>query len=96
MCNPGLKPRHWDEITKIVGITISADKDMQLRRLLKDTEIMKFLSQIEEISDNASKEFGIEKILNKMIEDWTKVNAELKSWKETGTYIVTGGSIDEI
>lgn len=96
LCNPGLKSRHWEEITKIVNVPISADKDMQLRRLLSDTEIMKFLPQIEDISDNASKEFGIEKILNKMMDDWSKVLAELKTWKDTGTYIVSGGSIDEI
>ena len=31
-----------------------------------------------------------------MNEDWQIIEAELKAWKDTGTYIVLGGSIDEI
>lgn len=31
-----------------------------------------------------------------MLEDWQPINVELKKWRDTGTYIVAGGSIDEI
>lgn len=31
-----------------------------------------------------------------MIDDWQPVNVELKPWRDTGTFIVSGGSIDEI
>ena len=59
-------------------------------------EVYKNLDQLEDISDTASKEYAIEKILNKMLEDWQIIEAEVKPWKDTGTYIVGGGSIDEI
>jgi hypothetical protein len=29
-----------------------------------------------------------------MKDDWVPVNVELKKWRDTGTYIVAGGSID--
>ena len=31
-----------------------------------------------------------------MKDDWENINVELKSWRDTGTYIVGGGSIDEM
>ena len=39
---------------------------MPLRRLV-EMEIGNHINKLEEISDSASKEFGIEKILNKVI-----------------------------
>jgi len=52
--------------------------------------------RLEEISENASKEFGIEKILEKMKEEWVPIMVELKDWKDTGTYVVAGGSVDDV
>jgi len=49
---------------------------------------------LELIAENAEKEFGIEKIIKKMEDDWEPVNVELKKWRDTGTYIVAGSSID--
>jgi len=31
-----------------------------------------------------------------MLEDWQIIDCELKPWKDTGTFIVSGGSVDEI
>lgn len=31
-----------------------------------------------------------------MYDDWASIEVELKKWKDTGTFIVSGGSIDEI
>ena len=31
-----------------------------------------------------------------MKDDWDPVNVELKKWRDTGTFIVSGGSIDEM
>ena len=59
-------------------------------------EVYRNLAQLEDISDSASKDYAIERILNKMLDDWQIIDAELKAWKDTKTYIVTGGSIDEI
>jgi len=29
-----------------------------------------------------------------MRDDWNPINVELKKWRDTGTFIVAGGSID--
>ena len=31
-----------------------------------------------------------------MKDDWEPINVELKKWRDTGSYIVAGGSIDEM
>lgn len=32
--------------------------------------------------------------MKKMEDDWASVEVELKKWRDTGTYIVAGSSID--
>ena len=44
--------------------------------------------QITELSDTASREWSIEKALDKMIADWEELAFELGPWKETGTFIL--------
>ena len=56
----------------------------------------KYLDRLEDISDTATKEFNIEQIMTKMLGDWDEVHAELQAYKSSGTFRVTGGSIEEI
>ena len=63
--NTGLKDRHWEEISALVGYPAKPDRDLTLSRVI-DLESVKHLVKLEEISDVASKEFNIEKIMNKM------------------------------
>jgi len=95
MCNPGLKGRHWDEITEIVGAKLRGDMDIKLNRLI-DMEITQHIKALEEVSDTASREFGIEQIMAKQRRDWDEVVAEFKSWKDTGTFTVSGATMDEV
>ena len=39
---------------------------------------------IEEISEHASREWSIEKALDKMHADWAELSFELAEWKATG------------
>lgn len=41
----------------------------------------------------ASREFGIEKALDKMMADWEGLAFELGTWKSTGTFILKGRSL---
>lgn len=93
--NQGMKERHWEEISSITGFPIRPDRDLLLSKLI-ELEITKHLPQLEEISDAATKEANIENILNKMQNDWDPVIAELKPWKDTGTFIIAGGTVDEV
>ena len=101
-CNPGLKQRHWNDVNKILGelkhpITIRPENtNITFRRIMGDKGIHSALSKLEEISDTATKEFNIEKILNKMLDDWENYSAELKSHKDTGTFIVSGIFVEDV
>ena len=53
------------------------------------------LQAIEDISEQASREWSIEKALDKMHADWQDLNFELAEWKATGTHILRGGPLDE-
>lgn len=89
ICNPGLKTRHWQEITAAVGFEMGGGKEVSLTKII-DLDVGDHLVRLEEISEAASKEFAIEKILSKMREDWALIQVELKDWKDTGTCIVSG------
>ena len=53
------------------------------------------MQAIEGISEQASREWSIEKALEKMRADWQGLNFELAEWKSTGTHILRGGPLDE-
>jgi dynein heavy chain len=55
---------------------------------LLDDEIEEHLDRIVELSDSASREWGIEKALDKMVTDWEGLVFELGPWKATGTFIL--------
>ena len=86
LCNKGLKDRHWEKISAIVGFQIEPDNSWTLTRLM-DMDIEKFVKDLEDISESASKEFQIEKSLDTQEEEWAPIIAEFKPWKDTGTYI---------
>ena len=48
------------------------------------------LEALQAISLNASKEYGLEKALDKMHADWEGVEFRIMEYKDTGTYIVGG------
>ena len=48
------------------------------------------LETLQTISVNASKEYGLEKALDKMHADWEGLEFKIMDYKDTGTYIVGG------
>lgn len=59
-------------------------------------ELDKHLEQIEIINDTATREYAIEMILNKQFAEWELIIAIIKPFRETGTFTVSGMSIEEI
>ncbi|KAL3158235.1 hypothetical protein ABBQ38_010487 [Trebouxia sp. C0009 RCD-2024] len=94
ICNAGLHERHWEQIAAVVGFDVRPDEVTSLRRLL-DYNIQDHIKAIEEISEQASREWSIEKALDKMHADWQELKFELAEWKATGTHILRGGPLDE-
>ncbi|KAJ9532948.1 hypothetical protein QJQ45_018030, partial [Haematococcus lacustris] len=63
--NPGLRDRHWARISAAVQFPVKVDAGFSVSRALQ-LELPKFLAQIEEVSEYASKEYSLERTLDKM------------------------------
>ena len=54
LCNSGLRKRHWESMSEIIGENIAPDSGTTLRKMLKN-EITPCFEQFEVISTGASK-----------------------------------------
>lgn len=54
LCNPGIRARHWDQMSEIVGYDLTPDSGTTLRKVLKQN-LAPYLEQFESISAAASK-----------------------------------------
>lgn len=54
LCNPGIRARHWDQMSKIVGYDLTPDYSTTLRKVLKQN-LTPYLEEFESISAAASK-----------------------------------------
>jgi dynein heavy chain len=93
LCNPGLRDRHWKEMSSIAGVHIKPDATTSLRKILK-MNLDEFYPKFQEVSDCASKEFSLEKAIRKMVKEWEPLALNCIPYRETGTYILS--SLDEI
>ena len=82
ICNPGLKPRHWQLMSEVVGRELQPEATTSLQDML-DLGLNKFVEKLDEISASASKEYSLEKALRKMKEDWADMRIELVPYRET-------------
>ncbi|XP_053480111.1 dynein axonemal heavy chain 3-like [Ictalurus furcatus] len=93
ICNPGIKARHWEKISITVGFDVKPDADTSLSNML-DLDLTKYADKLEEISASASKEYSLERALEKMKNEWTDLQFGFTEYKDTGTSIVCG--VDDI
>ncbi|XP_044001453.1 dynein axonemal heavy chain 7-like [Aphidius gifuensis] len=91
--NPGMKNRHWTQVSEIVGFPIKVDENMTLAKVI-DFGLDDYVGKFESISEAATKESNLEKALLKMHEDWTNVEFTVNQYRDTGTCVIA--SVDEI
>ncbi|KAL2299010.1 hypothetical protein Nmel_014623 [Mimus melanotis] len=92
-CNRGMKERHWKQISEIVGCEIKLDENTNLKYIL-DCGLSKFIEQIEPVGAAASKEYSLEKSIEKMKLEWVNVHFGLAKYRDTDTNILS--AVDDI
>uniref|UniRef100_A0A8D0CZB2 Dynein axonemal heavy chain 12 n=1 Tax=Sander lucioperca TaxID=283035 RepID=A0A8D0CZB2_SANLU len=93
LCNPGIRARHWNQMSDIVGYDLTPDSGTTLRKVLK-LNLAPYLQQFESLSAAASKEFSLEKAMQTMMHIWDGISFHHQPYRETGVSILT--ALDEI
>nr|XP_022323965.1 dynein heavy chain 7, axonemal-like isoform X6 [Crassostrea virginica] len=91
--NPGLRDRHWEQISEVVKYPLKPDETYTLDKML-EFDLMKYVPQFEGISEAASKEFSLEKAMEKMKTEWSNIEFVMIPYRDTGTSILS--SVDDI
>jgi dynein heavy chain, axonemal len=91
--NPGLRDRHWAQLSEAIGVELRPDPSLTLKYLL-ELDIAKHETIITSISDVAAKEYSFERALDKMRGEWSDVFFEIKEYRDSGTFVVRG--VDDI
>ncbi|GAB1862505.1 Dynein heavy chain 3, axonemal [Camponotus japonicus] len=93
ICTPGLQVRHWEAISKIVDLTIIPTDTSNLSEMI-EYGLPAYIAKLEEIASAATKEYTLQRNLQKMKEEWQEVYFELTLYRETGVAILT--AVDDI
>jgi len=93
LCNPGLRPRHWNSMCEAVGYDITPTEETPLCETLS-YGLEKNIEQLEEISGVASKEYALEKAMQKMKSEWADVCFVFVPYRDTGVSILS--SVEDI
>ncbi|GAX82307.1 hypothetical protein CEUSTIGMA_g9736.t1 [Chlamydomonas eustigma] len=96
VCNPGMRARHWESLSNLLGgsVKVKPGPDLCLSKLIK-AGIMDKLEALQDLSDNASREYSLEKQLDVMQSEWSNIKFELSPWKNTGGFILKGQPVEE-
>ncbi|ETE64178.1 Dynein heavy chain 3, axonemal, partial [Ophiophagus hannah] len=92
-CNHGMKDRHWEQISEIVGYEIRPDDTTSLMNML-EYGLSKYIDKIEPIGAAASKEYSLEKNMEKMKTEWVNIRFTFVKYRDTDTSILS--AIDDI
>ncbi|CAG4997774.1 unnamed protein product [Parnassius apollo] len=93
--NPGMKPRHWEKVSEIVGFPIVVDDELSLEKVI-DFNLVDYIEKFEGISEAATKENNLEKALDKMMKEWADLKFEILLYNDwEGKLILLQEILDE-
>uniref|UniRef100_A0A8C3L813 Dynein axonemal heavy chain 3 n=1 Tax=Chrysolophus pictus TaxID=9089 RepID=A0A8C3L813_CHRPC len=85
-CNRGMKERHWEQISEIVGCELFGCKNI--------SSYVSFQIRLEPIGAAASKEYSLEKSIEKMKSEWISMQFSLVKYRDTNNSILS--AVDDI
>lgn len=80
VCNPGLRERHWLQISRNFESPMCPEPETSLSELVS-AGLMQFITHIEEVSATATKEFALEETLHRMQAEWDNVRFEFLPYR---------------
>ncbi|XP_065898705.1 dynein axonemal heavy chain 3-like isoform X2 [Dysidea avara] len=92
-CNPGIRDRHWQSMSDIVGFNLKPEESTPLNKML-EFGLTKYLEKLEDIGAAASKEYGLEKAMDKMMTEWKDICFNFVPYRDTGVSILS--AVDDI
>ncbi|XP_055681851.1 dynein axonemal heavy chain 7 [Lutzomyia longipalpis] len=91
--NSGMKERHWEQVSEIIGFPIKISPDLTLERII-EYGLDDYISKFQIISESATKENNLEKAMTKMVDEWTDMAFTINPYRDSGTFILS--AIDDI
>ncbi|CAI9733108.1 dynein heavy chain 6, axonemal-like isoform X2 [Octopus vulgaris] len=91
--NPALRARHWEQIQRVLGFSITPEDPLNLGKLI-EWNSFEFLDEIQDISSQASSENGLEIILKKVENSWKKIEFLVLPYKDYADTFILGGTDD--
>ena len=83
--NPGMRDRHWDDLSKELRFELRPDDKFTLRDATEGLRLHEkaTLEKVQKVTDRAMKEFAIEKTLNDMVAAWDDQDFEVMPYRNT-------------
>lgn len=91
--NPGMKLRHWEQISEMVGFPIKVSPELTLEKII-EFGLEDYLARFVVISESATKENNLELAMSKMVIEWQGIEFVINAYRDTGTYILS--SVEDI
>ena len=85
--HPGIKTKHWEKISEIVGFQVMPSMELSLQGFL-DLDLGRWNQQITEIAQVASQEYNIESTLDQMDAELQTKQFVTNLFRDTGSYIL--------
>lgn len=91
--NPGMKHRHWEQISEMVGFPIVVSAELTLEKII-EFGLEDYLGRFQKISESATKENSLELDMSNMVVEWQGIEFVVYEYLDTGTYILA--SVNDI
>lgn len=78
--NPGMKARHWELVSEIIGFPIKVSPELTLARII-EYGLEDYVSKFEAISESATKENNLERAMSKMVTEWEDISFSISPYR---------------
>ena len=85
--SPSMRPRHWKLLMTITGVEFEMGADFSLADLTK-LQLHKFVDDVGEVVDRATKEDKMEQTLAKLAVTWKTVEFEFDQHRDTDVFLM--------